>query len=424
MISILNKIPEIYRIWAVLICGTALYFFANIQRVAIPGSIFNLMQQELQVSAPYITAFGASFMYVYALCQLVIGLLVDRLGGLRTIMIGAFLFCLGSVMFPMSHSLSMLYLSRVIVGLGASSLYLSLVREIMRAFDKNFMIMLAVMILIGYTGGIVANAPFVFCVDKIGWRNVLFMAAFISIAFYILFLIMKSTLKMPLLQPVKFSFQPFITILRKRHNRNLFLFTGINFGLYYVLQTVIGKKFLEDYCQIASDNAALILSLMGLISAVSGLGFAIISRMLGNRRQIFIRIVGVTCILVFISITVLLLLEIRTGWIAGLLCLLSFTASTSSIAVPLLRETNNADSIGVAVCILNFGCYIAVAVLGNAVGILMNIWTPELSGDVMIYGTKSYLAVFGSMLLLSTVVTWCSFRIRETMGEHLADSTF
>ena len=264
MNSILNKIPEIYRVWAVLICGTVLYFFANIQRVAIPGSIFNLMQKELQVSAPYITAFGASFMYVYALCQLIIGLLVDRFGGYRTIMFGAFLFCLGSVMFPLSHSLSMLYLSRIIVGLGASSLYLSLVREIMRAFDKSFMIMLAVMILIGYTGGIAANAPFVICVNKIGWRNVLFIAAFISTAFYILFLIMKSTLKMPSLQPVKFSFHPFINILKKRHNCYLFLFTGINFGLYYVLQTVIGKKFLEDYCQIASDNAALILSVMGL----------------------------------------------------------------------------------------------------------------------------------------------------------------
>ena len=282
MTNILNKIPEQYRIWTVLICGTGLYFFANIQRVAIPGSIFNLLQQELQVSAPYITAFGASFMYIYALCQLIIGLLVDRFGGNRTIAVGAFLFCLGSVMFPFSQSLQMLYLSRIIVGLGASSLYLSLVREIMRAFDKNFTIMLAVMILIGYAGGIVANAPFVFCVNKIGWRYTLGIAAFISIGFYLLFLIMKSTLKMPSLQPVKFSYKPFKTILKKRHNCNLFLFTGINFGLYYVLQTVIGKKFLEDYCGMASDNAALILSLMGMISAVSGLSFAIISRMLGS----------------------------------------------------------------------------------------------------------------------------------------------
>lgn len=422
--KLISLIPRKYRVWGLLTCGTALYFFANIQRVAIPGSIFNVLQRELNVSALYITAFGSSFMYIYALCQLGIGLLVDRYGGSRVIAFGALLFCGGSLLFPLSHSLFMLYFSRTLVGLGASSFYLSLVREIMRAFNKNFTIMLAVMILIGYTGGIVANAPFVICVNIIGWRMSLLIAALISIAFYLLFLLAKSSLKMPVSRSIPFSFEPFIKVLKKRHNRNLFLFTGINFGLYYVLQTVIGKKFLEDFCCISSDNSALILSVMGVISAISGLSFAVISHMLGNRRQVFIRIVGITCVTIFFLITLLILFEIRSGWIAVLLCLLALTASTSSIAIPLLRETNEAEFTGVSVSILNFSCYIAVAVFGNAVGLLMNLSKPERHENILIYGTNSYLAVFGTMLLFSTVVIWCSFQLRETMGENMADSTF
>jgi MFS family permease len=56
-------------------------------------------------------------MYVYALNQLLIGLLVDRYGGGRVIAVGAVFFCLGSVLVPFSHSLTMLYISRALLGL-------------------------------------------------------------------------------------------------------------------------------------------------------------------------------------------------------------------------------------------------------------------------------------------------------------------
>ena len=59
-----------YRLLLLLFCGTMLYFFANVQRVAIPGSVFSLLQEELRISAPYVTGLGSAFMYVYALNQL------------------------------------------------------------------------------------------------------------------------------------------------------------------------------------------------------------------------------------------------------------------------------------------------------------------------------------------------------------------
>ena len=422
--TIWKKIPRKHRLWGLLFCGTALYFFANIQRVAIPGSVFDLLQQELKVSAPYITALGSSFMYIYAFCQLIIGLLVDRYGGSRVIAVGALLFCAGSLLFPFSHTLFMLYFSRILTGLGASAFYLSLVKEIMRAFNKNFTIMLAVMILIGYVGGIVANAPLVLCVNSFGWRGVMIAVALLSLAFHLLFLLSKSSLNMPPVRPVPFSISPFITVLRKRHNRRLFMFTGINFGLYYVLQTMIGKKFLEDFCMMSSDSAALILSIMGVISAFSGLGFALLSRMLGNRRRIFLRIVGIGCVSIFFTLTLMLLFKSASAWTAVLMCLLASTSSTSSIAVPLLRETNDGEFSGVAVSLLNFGCYIMVAILGNAAGLLMDMYRPERRGEVLVYSAESYLAVFGVMLMLSLVVAWTSFRLRETMGQDMSGSTF
>ncbi len=411
------------RLGGLLTSGTALYFFANIQRVAVPGSIFDLLQSELHVSAPYITALGSAFMYVYALNQLLIGLLVDRYGGARVTAIGSFFFCFGSLLFPFSGSLFMLYFSWAMIGLGASSIYLSLVNEVMRHFNKNFTIMLSVVILIGYLGGIMANAPFVAGVGLLGWRMMLKLVALVSIVFYLLFLAAEKTSATRPIQKSPFRLQRFATLLKKRHNRDLFLFSGLNFGLYYVLQTVLGKKFLEDFCLMSNDRAAMVLSVMAITSAFSGLISAVLSRLANNRRQIFLRISGLMCGSVFLVITGLILFEIRTPWIALFLCLLAFTASTSSIAIPLLRETNEPDVVGAAVSVMNFCFYISVALFGNAVGFLMNLFKPEPRNGLLIYSSHSYLAVFGFLFILSGLVVFHAWRLRETMGRNVAEST-
>ena len=410
------RIPERHRFWAPLVCGTILYFFANIQRVAIPGSIFDLLQGELGRSAPCITALGSAFMYTYAFCQLGIGLLVDRYGGHRVIALGALLFCLGSLLFPLARDLPLLYLARALTGLGASSLYLSLVKETMRAFNRNFTIMLSMVILIGYAGGVVAGAPFVAWVSLLGWRGAMLVIAVLSAGFYALFLLAQAGVRKPPVHPVPFSPGPLRTILAGRNNRRLFLFCGLNFGLYYVLQTVLGKKFLEDFCRLSSQQAAWMLSLMGVLAAVSGLGFAVASRLLDNRRRIFIRVAGAGCLLAFLAINTLLALGIRTTWMAALLGLLCLTASTTAIVVPLLRETNARELGGVAASLLNFGCYLTVALLGHLVGLLMNLFPPLPVDGILRYGVASYRAVFGFMLALAALAAWCAFQVREPDG--------
>ena len=417
----IDRIPSAgFRLAGMLVCGTVLYFFANIQRVAIPGAVFNLLQEQWNVSAPYITGLGSAFMYVYALNQLFIGLLVDRYGGIRVIGVGAMLFCAGEILFPFSNSLLMLYFSRALTGLGASALYLSLIKETMRLFDRNYNIVLSLIIMVGYAGGIMANAPFVAGVEIIGIRNMLLLTGGISILFYLLFLVAGATLKLPpVRREVPVSLRKFGTVLKSRHNCDLFLFSGVNFGLYYVMQTVIGKKFLEDFCFMESESAAWILSLMGTISAISGVLFAVVSRMTGNRRKIFCRLAGIICSGVILAVTVMVFFDLRTPAIAFLLCLFSLTASMSSITIPLLRETNSEDNTGAAVCFMNFSFYLSVAVFGNLAGFLINLFPPHRTGNVLVYGRESYLMLFAVLTLFAFLVLYGSLRMRETMGQRI-----
>ena len=99
---------------SLILLGMLFYFVANFQRIAVPGAIFDVLEQELSVGAPQITAFGALFMYVYAFTQLLNGIFVDRYGGYRVMAVGAVIMGLGCIIFPLSSNLPIMYFSRAL----------------------------------------------------------------------------------------------------------------------------------------------------------------------------------------------------------------------------------------------------------------------------------------------------------------------
>lgn len=387
--------------------GVILYFLMNIQRVAVPGSVFDLLQEDLNVSAPYITALGASFMYIYAICQLIIGIMVDKFSGNRVIAYGSVFFFLGSLMFPLAHSLPMLYFSRVLVGLGASSIYLSLIKEIKNTFSSaNFGIMLSIALLVGYMGGIFASAPFVMLAKNYGWRDSLLGIGVVTAIFSILFILIYAvSQKAEINKHIKFNFEPFKKVFNNKMNLNLYAFAVLNYGMYYVLQTVIGMKFLQDFCVISVEKAAVFLSVMAALYAVAGSVLAYLSKVFYTRKVVFLRIIGCSTLLIFSVIAILLAFDIKaTLFIGILLFILSGTASLSPLLVPLLHETNDKEISGTAVSVMTSMFALCVALLGNITGILMNVFPAKvLENGVHIYGNNSYLLIFGLFIILAII---------------------
>ena len=393
--------------------GTLFYFFANFQRIAIPGAIFDILQHELKVSAPYITAFGAIFMYIYACSQLINGVLVDRYGGLRVMMTGGIVLALGCLLFPMTSNLALMYFSRALVGLGGSMFYLSLIRELKECFsDKNFGIAISVMLCIGYSGGIAANAPFVFAMKFMGWREILLILAGVVIAALIIFTLLTAKIKFPEVnQNVKLRTLPFRLVLHKKHNRNLFSFACCNFGISYAIQAIIGKKFLEDFCLMSSPKAAMVLSGMAIIAAVFNIVNAAFCKMCHNHRVIFLKNAAVITFVSLLLICLFLIFNIRTNAIAIIFCILAANASLTSLLVPVLHLTNRKMVSGTAVSIMNFCFFMMVGILGTAAGFLLNIFAPQKIGNVLVYSNKSYLAVFGLFFVLSVFELYKAFKL-------------
>ena len=389
--------------FTLILLASLFYFIANFQRIAIPGAVFDILEQELSVTAPYITAFGAIFMYIYAFNQLIIGVLVDRYGGLRVILAGAIILALGCILFPLTSNLPLMYFSRALIGFGSSTFYLSLIKELKNIFsDKNFGLAISVMLCIGYMGGIAANAPFVIMMKVADWREILLAVAGVVVLAIIIFAIVLPHVPLPKVnQSVKIRMLPFRLVLHKRHNRNLFSFACCNFGISYVIQTIIGKKFLEDFCVLSSTRAATILSIMAIVAAAANIINASVCKLCHNHRVMFLKSASVVTFLCLLTVCILIWLDIRTIFIAVIFCILAGNASLTSLLVPVLHLTNRKMVSTTAVSIMNFCFFMMVGFLGTATGFLLNVFEPTRVGDVLVYGNNSYLLMFGVFLALS-----------------------
>jgi MFS family permease len=258
------------------------------------------------------------------------------------------------------------------------------------------------MLFIGYAGGIAANAPFVLAMKYITWREILLIIAGIVIVsiFAYLLILPKVELK-KINKSIKLRALPFRLVLHKKHNRNLFSFACCNFGISYVIQTVIGKKFLEDFCTMTSGKAATILSIMAIVAAVFNIINATVCKMCHNNRVKFLKSASIITFLSLFTICILIALNIKSILIPIIFCILAGNASLSSLLVPVLHMTNTKMTSGTAVSILNFGFFMVVGALGTVTGYVLNIFEPIRVGNTLVYNNNSYLLLFGIFFMLS-----------------------
>lgn len=398
-----------------ILFGTLFYFVANFQRIAVPGAIFDILEQELNVGAPEITAFGAIYMYVYAFTQLLNGVFVDRYGGYRVMLVGAVIMTLGCIIFPLTSNLPLMYFSRALLGIGGSMFYLSLIKELGQLFEeKDFGIALSVMLFVGYAGGIAANAPFVMAMRVLSWREILLIIAGIVLVSVIAYMIiMQKTKLQEVNKHVELKLLPFQLVLHKSHNRSLFTFACCNFGISYVIQTVIGKKFLEDFCLMTSAKAAVVLSIMAIVAAVSNIVNASVCKLFHNHRVIFLKGASIITFVSLLTICAFIWFDIRTVFIAFIFCILAANASLSSLLVPVLYATNRKMISGTAVSILNFSYFMAVGLLGTVTGYILHVFEPTRVGKTLVYSNNSYLLLFLVFLVLSVYEIYRAMKLSD-----------
>ncbi len=401
---------------AVICFMNALYIFSYFQRIAIPGTIYNDLQSSLNLTSVQIALLGGICLYVYGGMQIFSGIFSDRFGPSKVIVVGGILLGLGSVLFPLSKTVSQLYITRFIVGLGAGLIYLPILKELdLRFSDKHFSIMLSATILLGYFGGLMGTKPFRMAADSLGWRNALLFVGAASLATALLTAIFtkgsqtgsKQTRPMPVMPAIK-------RIARNKMCYPVIFSMSAIYANYFLMQSVIGKKFLEDCCHMSSGRAANYIFFMMLASMIASTLSGLFSTFIGNRRKPVL--IAVSIISLMAVGTSMLIHAASPRWALLAYVLFGISSCGSPIFTASMKELNEPSYAGSALGIMNSILYLLVAGLVIVSGFVMGRFPAVRMASAVHYSPEAYSAIFLICLVFALLALVSAFFIRETSG--------
>jgi sugar phosphate permease len=168
-----HQASQLFRLrWtAFAIVGLA-YILSFFHRFA-PAAISSDLQSTFHASAAALGGLAATYFYVYTVMQIPTGILVDTMGPRRVVVIGGLIGGVGSLLFGMADTLAMASVGRLLIGLGVSVTFISMLKLNAAWFhDRHFATMTGVTILLGNVGSLLAAAPLAWVLAYYSWRSV------------------------------------------------------------------------------------------------------------------------------------------------------------------------------------------------------------------------------------------------------------
>ena len=158
-----------YR-WFVFAAVLFSYFLIVSQRTA-PGLISDQLMKEFNVTASTIGLLASVQFLAYAGLQIPIGILSDRFGPNFFLIAGALLNGLGTLIYSVAPNYSVLFIARLLAGMGDATIWVNLVLILSQWFKvKEFIGLLGFAGVSGSLGFLMATVPFSDLISAFGWR--------------------------------------------------------------------------------------------------------------------------------------------------------------------------------------------------------------------------------------------------------------
>ncbi|WP_294557627.1 MFS transporter [uncultured Mailhella sp.] len=162
------------------------YALAPFHRTVLSTLGVDLME-DFSVGGGLISVMGAAFFYPYAAMQIPAGILADRWGARRTVMVFLTLAAAGTFLFAMATTVSMGAAGRVLTGTGVAMIFVPGLRVILSWFPRRMHPLCTGLFLSLGTGGMfLASWPLNALSGMFGWRWAMMLVALFTCALAVL----------------------------------------------------------------------------------------------------------------------------------------------------------------------------------------------------------------------------------------------
>jgi sugar phosphate permease len=400
-----------------------------------PSAIATDLQQSFNASGASLGALAAAYFYTYTVMQIPVGVMADTLGIRKIVAIGAALAGLGSLMFGMADTLIVATAGRVLIGLGVSAMFISLMKLNSVWFhDRHYGTVGGMSLMLGNMGSVLAATPLVWAVTHTSWRNVFTAVGIFSLVLSVLvWLLVRNhpgEAGLPSMRELEGKeahqrhqghwFDGLCAVMKNRASwPGFWPNLGVG-GSLFAFAGLWGVPYLRDVYGMERNVAANHTMLLFFSFAIGALLLGILSDRLGKRLPV---IVG------GISVYVLCWLPIVFAWHMPIMLsytlfsLMGLGAAGFTLTWASAKEVNPPALSGMATSVVNTGTFLGAAILQPLVGWVMDRgWDGKLMAGARVYSEQNYQTGLGIMLAFAVVGLVGAITIRETNCHYITVS--
>jgi MFS family permease len=409
------------RAWLVWGVGVLAYAVAVFDRSSL-GVAGILAQQRFDASAATLSLFVVLQIAVYASLQVPVGLLLDRLGSRRAIILGAAALGAGQLALAVAHTVPAAVAARVLVGAGDALTFISVLRLVPVWFPaRSVPVVTQLTGILGQTGQIAAALPLVALLSTVGWTPAYAGTAAVSVLVIVL---VAATVRdappgVEIESPVGWTqVRAALRDAWREPGTRLGLwahfaspFSAIAFALLW------GYPFLVTAQGLNPPAAGTLLSIMVVVSIVVGPVFGALVGYWPLRRSALVLLIVASSAMAWAAVL---------AWpgpaplplLVLLVVVLAAGGPASMVGFDFARTMNPASRLGSATGIVNVGGWMSTLITVLAVGVVLDVVS---AGDPAAYTPADFRAAFAVQYLLWAIGVVGIVRTRRILRRRLAE---
>jgi len=362
-----------WTIFAVLALMYILVYFYRVSLAVVAGDI----SRELRLTPQQLGMLSGVLFYVYAVAQLPLGPMIDRLGSRLVISLCGVLTALGGILFSQAGNLAMAMAARVLIGIGTASVLMATFTVFSNWYTKQeFGRISGFMVAVGNLGNLSATAPLALAVAAFGWR-----ASFLAIGI-IQVLVTVLVFGMVRDRPAQDSATQVETHTKTGllaawgeifGNTDFWLLGTIAFawyGNYLALQGLWGGPYLMEVLHLsrASTGQMLMFTSLGFISG-SMVTDTIARRFFKSYKKTLLA--GQVVLLVIMSAFLGVADSLPQPLLMAGFFAIGLAVSSGVMIYPIIRAMFRVEIVGTALTSLNFFVLMGAAITQQVMGLII-----------------------------------------------------
>ncbi|HVV09558.1 MFS transporter [Amycolatopsis sp.] len=365
------------RSWLIWFSAAAVYLLAVFHRASF-GVAGLEAADRFSVGAAALGTFTVLQVGVYAAMQIPTGVLVDRHGPRKILVIALLFLGLGQILLAVAHSYALGLLARGVLGFGDALTFVSVLRLIAAHFPgKQYSVVTSFTTALGYVGNLAATVPLTLLLAGPGWTPT-FLTVGLLTALYAVFVAARVR-DTPAGHTAKAAPVDRRALLRQIGTAWRVPGTRLGFWVHFstmfapnVLTLLWGVPFLVRGQGLSTATASALLTVFVFGSMIGG---PVVGGLIASRPGL--RMPLVVGYLAGAALVWALLLgwpgSIPVAVLVPCFAFLSLGGPASMIGFALARDYNPLRRVGTATGVVNVGGFVATTITALLVGVLLQL---------------------------------------------------